>query len=105
MGLTDRTLLHDPSAPRVNVEPVVLFNIVDHFSRRDQGQDFVVGTLLGTEENGVVTVSSCFPVPHTETEEQVAVFVEHWHSAIPQTPTLPSCSTVATIPLTKHATA
>ena len=73
MGLTDRTLLHDPTAPRVNVEPVVLFNIVDHFSRRDQGQDFVVGTLLGTEENGVVTVSSCFPVPHTEVEEQIAL--------------------------------
>ena len=73
MGLTDRTLLHDPAAPRVNVEPVVLFNIVDHFSRRDQGQDFVVGTLLGTEDNGVVTVSSCFPVPHTEVEDQIAL--------------------------------
>ena len=73
MGLTDRTLLHDPSAPSCNVEPVVLFNIVDHYSRRDQGQDFVVGTLLGTEENGVVTVSSCFPVPHTEVEQQIAL--------------------------------
>jgi len=73
MGLTDRTLLHDPSAPSCNVEPVVLFNIVDHYSRRDQGQDFVVGTLLGTEENGVVTVCSCFPVPHTEVEDQIAL--------------------------------
>lgn len=73
MGLTDRTLLHDPTAPSCKVEPTVLFNIIDHYSRRDQGQDFVVGTLLGTEENGVVTVCSCFPVPHTEVEDQIAL--------------------------------
>ena len=43
------------------------------FSRRDEGQDFVIGTLLGTEENGVVTISSSFPVPHTEVEDQIAL--------------------------------
>ena len=31
----------------------------------------VVGTLLGTEDNGVVSVCSCFPVPHTEVEDQM----------------------------------
>ena len=40
------------------VEPVVLFSIVDHYSRRDEGQDFVIGTLLGNEENGVVSICS-----------------------------------------------
>ena len=58
---------------RASVEPVVLFSIIDHYSRRDKGQDFVVGTLLGTEEDGVVTISSAFPVPHTEVEDQIAL--------------------------------
>lgn len=75
MGLTDRTLLFDTVGAGVeaNVEPVVLFSIIDHFSRRDEGQDFVIGTLLGSEENGVVTISSSFPVPHTEVEDQIAL--------------------------------
>ena len=34
----------------------------------------MIGTLLGTVgADGVVEVDSCFPVPHTETEERVAV--------------------------------
>ena len=73
MGLTDRTLLFDSAGVEAQVEPVVLFSIIDHFSRRDDGQDFVIGTLLGTEENGVVTISSSFPVPHTEVEDQIAL--------------------------------
>merc|ERR1719310_702099 len=55
------------------VEPLVLFSIVDHHGRRDANQDFVMGALLGTEEGGVVTISSSFPVPHTEAEDQVAL--------------------------------
>ena len=75
MPLTDRTLLHDTSdgMKECTVEPVALFSIIDHYSRREQGQDFVVGTLLGTEEGGVVTVCSSFPVPHTEVEDQIAL--------------------------------
>ena len=73
MGLTDHTLLYEADSASCNVEPVVLFSIVDHYSRRDEGQDFVIGTLLGTEENGVVTICSSFPVPHTEVEDQIAL--------------------------------
>ena len=29
------------------VDPLVLFNILDHFQRRNEGQDRVIGTLLG----------------------------------------------------------
>jgi hypothetical protein len=72
MGLTDPTILYSAGA-EATVEPVVLFSIIDHYSRRDEGQDFVIGTLLGTEENGVVTVCSSFPVPHTEVEDQIAL--------------------------------
>ncbi|KNC78751.1 hypothetical protein SARC_08832 [Sphaeroforma arctica JP610] len=60
----------------VKIRPVVLFSIVDHFMRRDAGQGRVIGTLLGHTEEGVVHVTNCFPVPHGETEDQVAVNME-----------------------------
>ena len=73
MGLTEKTTLHDVGQQKCHVRPVVLFSVIDHYSRREDGQDRVIGTLLGTEVDGVIQVCSCFPVPHTETEEQVAV--------------------------------
>ena len=73
MPLTDSTLLHEHESTQAHVEPVALFSIIDHYSRREEGQDFVVGTLLGTEEGGVVTICSSFPVPHTEVEDQIAL--------------------------------
>jgi len=73
MVLTEKTTLHDVEQPQCYVRPVVLFSVIDHYSRREEGQDRVIGTLLGTEIDGVIQVCSCFPVPHTETEEQVAV--------------------------------
>jgi len=74
MPLTDKTLVHDDLGVETKVEPTVLFQITDHFQRRDEGQDFVVGTLLGTEDvAGVVQVCSCFPVPHTKVEDQIAL--------------------------------
>ena len=74
MGLTDQTSLHQADDAACTVHPAVLFSIVDHYSRREEEQNRVIGTLLGTiGDDGEVTVCSCFPVPHTETEEQVAV--------------------------------
>jgi len=73
MVLTEKTTLHDVEQPRCHVRPVVLFSVIDHYSRREEGQDRVIGTLLGTETDGVIQVCSCFPVPHTLTEEQVAL--------------------------------
>ncbi|EOD04809.1 hypothetical protein EMIHUDRAFT_107489 [Emiliania huxleyi CCMP1516] len=63
--------LHVPGGVEVEVHPVVLFSVVDHYSRREEGQGRVIGTLLGT--GAPVEIFSCFPVPHTESEEQVAV--------------------------------
>lgn len=54
------------------LHPVVLFNILDHFSRRNEGQNRVIGTLLGVSQDGFVEIRNSFPVPHTEAE-QVAV--------------------------------
>lgn len=72
MGLTDGTRLYATEV-ECNLEPVVLFSIVDHFNRRDEGQEFVMGTLLGTDEDGVVQIHSCFPVPYQEAEGQIAL--------------------------------
>ena len=40
--------LHVPGGVEVEVHPVVLFSVVDHYSRREEGQGRVIGTLLGT---------------------------------------------------------
>ncbi|EIW61648.1 Mov34-domain-containing protein [Trametes versicolor FP-101664 SS1] len=62
----------------VTVHPVALFSILDHFLRRNDTQERVIGTLLGTRsENGEVEVRSSFAVLHSETEEQVAVDMEY----------------------------
>jgi len=57
----------------VKVHPVVTFSVLDHYVRRVEGQRRVIGTLLGTVTAGVVEVISCFPVPHMEKDEEVAV--------------------------------
>ena len=52
MGLTDPTRLYDATeceGVEAHLAPDTLFSIVDHYGRRDDGQDFVMGTLLGTE--------------------------------------------------------
>jgi translation initiation factor 3 subunit F len=57
------------SQVQVKVQPVVIFSILDHFIRRnDESQTRVIGTLLGTNIDGVIEVKSCFPVIHSETD-------------------------------------
>ena len=68
-----RSALFAPGETEVEVHPVVLFSIADHYGRREEGQGRVIGTLMGTVNGNKVEVCSCFPVPHTHTEEQVAV--------------------------------
>ena len=59
------------SSPVCRVHPVVLFTITDAFIRRNEGQDRVIGTLLGTISDGVVEVKNCYAVPHSESNDQV----------------------------------
>ncbi|EMD41061.1 hypothetical protein CERSUDRAFT_149703 [Gelatoporia subvermispora B] len=62
----------------VTVHPVALFSILDHYLRRTDTQERVIGTLLGTRsDNGEIEVRSAFAVLHSETEEQVAVDMEY----------------------------
>ena len=62
----------------VTVHPVALFSILDHYLRRKDEQARVIGTLLGTvSDSGEVEVRSSFAVPHSESEQQVAIDGDH----------------------------
>ncbi|KAJ8971439.1 hypothetical protein NQ314_000695 [Rhamnusium bicolor] len=56
---------------QVKVHPVVLFQIVDAYERRNADSHRVIGTLLGSLDKGVVEVTNCFCVPHKEYDDQV----------------------------------
>jgi len=56
---------------------VALFSILDHYLRRTDAQDRVIGTLLGMRTETEVEVRSSFAVLHSETSEQVAVDMEY----------------------------
>jgi hypothetical protein len=61
----------------VRVHPVVLFNIVDAYERRQFDQHRVIGTLLGTtDKSGVVEITNSFVVQHRETDQEVAIDIE-----------------------------
>lgn len=53
------------------LHPVIILQIADAFNRRGEKQERVIGTLLGTVTDNVVTVKSCYVVPHNESAEQV----------------------------------
>ncbi|KAL6063755.1 Eukaryotic translation initiation factor 3 subunit F [Balamuthia mandrillaris] len=57
------------STTSCKLHPVVVLSILDHFARRTEGQERVIGTLLGVNNDGVVEIRNCFPVPHTETDQ------------------------------------
>jgi len=63
--------------PCVTIHPVALFSILDHYLRRTDAQDRVIGTLLGTRTETEIEVRSSFAVLHSETSEQVAVDMEY----------------------------
>ena len=65
------------SQTSVSVSSEVVMNILDSFVRRNEGQERVIGTLLGTvSEGGKVEVRSSYAVPHNESTEQVALDIE-----------------------------
>ena len=62
---------------KVNVHPVVLFNIVDAYERRNLDQPRVIGTLLGsTDKSGVIEITNSFVVIHRETNGEVAMDID-----------------------------
>jgi len=67
---------------QVYVHPVALFTVVDSYERRTEDAKRVVGTLMGSFNNGVVEVTNCFTVPHHETQEEVAFDKEYANSML-----------------------
>lgn len=61
----------------MTVHPVALFSILDHFLRRRDNEERVLGTLLGTRVDNVIEIKSSFAVPHQESADLVAVDLEH----------------------------
>lgn len=61
----------------ITIHPVALFSILDHYLRRTDSQDRVIGTLLGIRADNEVEVRSSFAVLHSETDEQVAVDMDY----------------------------
>eukprot|EP00640_Fibrocapsa_japonica_P003108 CAMPEP_0113936510 /NCGR_PEP_ID=MMETSP1339-20121228/3409_1 /TAXON_ID=94617 /ORGANISM="Fibrocapsa japonica" /LENGTH=325 /DNA_ID=CAMNT_0000939019 /DNA_START=210 /DNA_END=1187 /DNA_ORIENTATION=- /assembly_acc=CAM_ASM_000762 len=71
---SNSTLFLDSTADMVvKVSPVVLFGVLDHHLRRPEGQERVIGTLLGVVNANVVEVRNSFAVPHLEKDDEVAV--------------------------------
>ncbi|KIY63078.1 Mov34-domain-containing protein [Cylindrobasidium torrendii FP15055 ss-10] len=67
-----------PKTPTaVTIHPVALFSILDHYLRRKEEEDRVLGTLLGTRTDSGIEVRSSFAVLHKETAEQVAVDMDY----------------------------
>ncbi|CAM6095491.1 unnamed protein product [Calypogeia fissa] len=75
------TVLHIPSGPTGVVgklHPTVLFNICDSYIRRNDQQERVIGTLLGSvSSDGTVDIRNSYAVPHNESSEQVAVDIDY----------------------------
>ncbi|GAW09153.1 Mov34-domain-containing protein [Lentinula edodes] len=61
----------------ISIHPVALFSILDHYLRRKDDQDRVIGTLLGTRTETHVEIRTSFAVLHSETSEQVAVDMDY----------------------------
>ena len=55
------------------IHPTVIFAILDHYVRRNDAQNRVIGTLLGVENDGVIEIKSSFPELHSESQE-----VRYW---------------------------
>lgn len=69
----------DSGVREVKVAPVVLFNVLDHYVRRTESSQRVIGTLLGRNtSSGTVYVTNSFPLPHSENGDDVAVDSEYF---------------------------
>jgi len=65
------------------LHPVVVFSVLDHYKRRQDGQSRVIGTLLGRHEGNVVYITNCFPVPHAEEGEfKVSINVDYHNTML-----------------------
>ena len=63
------------------MHPVALFSILDHYLRRTDSQERVIGILLGTRTETEVEVHNAIATMHSETAERIAVDKDHIRTA------------------------
>jgi len=73
VGLNDLSL--DESLKIAVVHPLVVLNVLDHFTRRpaQNSTGRVIGTLLGRRDGDSVEITNSFSVPHAENGDEVAI--------------------------------
>jgi translation initiation factor 3 subunit F len=59
------------------VHPVVWLSMVDAHERRGSAETKVIGTLLGTFEKGIVEVTNCYSVPHSEKADSPMIRIQY----------------------------
>ncbi|KAG5575468.1 hypothetical protein H5410_055602 [Solanum commersonii] len=86
MASSDHTILQfSPSSTGISakVHPLVIFNICDCFVRRPDQADRIIGTLLGSVlPDGTVDIRNSYAVPHTESQDQVALDSDYHHNML-----------------------
>lgn len=62
--------------------PVVLFSVLDHFLRRDDSQQKVIGALLGvrSQDGSEVEIRNVMPLIYTVEENSIALDKEHYRN-------------------------
>ena len=58
------------------IHPTITPNILDHYLRKPEDQDIVVGTLLGTIDGTQIDIQSSFAVPQYYEKEQKALIID-----------------------------
>ncbi|TPX31207.1 hypothetical protein SmJEL517_g05440 [Synchytrium microbalum] len=73
-----RKFEHFPTTFAATVHPVVFFSIIDHYLRRTDSQQRVIGALLGvrSDDGNQVEIRNCFPLPVTENGDDEDVVVD-----------------------------
>uniref|UniRef100_M1CNR2 Eukaryotic translation initiation factor 3f, eif3f n=1 Tax=Solanum tuberosum TaxID=4113 RepID=M1CNR2_SOLTU len=86
MASSDHTILQfSPTSTGISakVHPLVIFNICDCFVRRPDQADRIIGTLLGSVlPDGTVDIRNSYAVPHTESQDQVALDSDYHHNML-----------------------
>ncbi|KAK9380548.1 uncharacterized protein V2V93DRAFT_370993 [Kockiozyma suomiensis] len=80
LGKPASALTQGGNAPlNIIVYPQSLFSILDHTLRRNEDQERVIGSLLGTrsDDGTEIEIKSSFAVPHVESDAQVEIDMEY----------------------------
>jgi hypothetical protein len=81
-SLLHLSLPNSPQSITYRLHPVVVFSILDHFKRRGKDKKRVIGTLMGEKVGNVVYIRNCFPVTHSEHDDEVTLDPEYFKTML-----------------------